>query len=675
MKFLVLLWILLISPLTFGAQSKVEKRDHVLVSLISEYDQIDREAQFKIGLKFVIAKDWHIYWKNPGDSGTAPKVTWNNPENIKISGFKWPTPKIFPIPPLANYGYEKEVIFPMDVSFRGDKFEIEGEVEWLVCKVECIPGQAKLNLSLPIGQEKLSNAHSLEISKYLSQNPIHAHDIELSLDQDDKNFYLSFSSKELNLSSFEKFYFFPHNGTYIAHAEPQGVSWDDNDLVLTAKKSDYLVEAPTLIAGVLELEKKGEPRLSFEVVSQGRVKTKNLSIWMALLFAFLGGLILNLMPCVFPVISIKILGFVDSSQKTNTQISAHGWAYTFGVLTSFLILSGLLVLLRSLGQSLGWGFQLQSPYFISFMVILFYLIALNLFGMFEVGENLVGIGAKISREKSYAGSFFTGVLATLVATPCTAPFMGSALGFAITLPPTLSILIFLMLGFGMAFPYLILCYFPRWIRKLPKPGPWMATFKEILAFPMLLTVLWLLWVLSFQAQMEVVLYILLFLLALTFAIWSLKKFKKSIVKWILFLSSLLSSGFLLIHNLSESSPQGTQKQDEVWVPYSEEVLAKYREEGTPVFVDFTAAWCITCQVNKRVVLNTDDIQLAFKNAGVILMKADWTNKDPVITKALESFDRNSVPLYVLYTKNKNEKPFILPEILTKDIVLNNLKKL
>lgn len=619
MKLLIITLMLMVGNV-FAAESDLQRRDHVIVSLVSDHDQVSQNQEFKIGLKFIIEKDWHVYWKNPGDSGTAPKLKWEELKGIQISDIHWPTPHIFPIDPLANYGYEKEVIFPMDAKLSGNEFEITGEASWLVCKVECIPGKATLKLKLPVGEEKISLVDSKDLENYLSQKPIPGSDISLSLEQDDSYFTLNFSSSDLDLKSFESAYFFPNNGTYIAHADSQGLSKTDAGIQLKIKKSDSLTEKPSSIDGVLALEKKGEPRLSFEVSSSE--KSSGLSIWMALAFALVGGLILNLMPCVFPVISIKILGFVDSSQKTNTEISKHGWAYTFGVLVSFLILSGALLILRALGQSLGWGFQLQSPYFVIFMMILFFLIALNLFGVFEIGENLVGVGSKISKQKDYLGSFFTGILATLVATPCTAPFMGSALGFAITLPPIQSVFIFLMLGFGMAAPYLILSYFPAWIRKLPKPGAWMITFKKILAIPMLLTVIWLGWVLSLQLQ---------------------------------------------------SSDGG--KMEGAWVSYSETELSKYREEGRPVFVDFTAAWCITCQVNKKVVLNTEKIQLAFKNANVVLMKADWTNEDPVITKALAAFDRNSVPLYILYTKNKNTKPLILPEILTDDIVLNSLKKL
>ncbi|MES2769204.1 MAG: thioredoxin family protein [Bdellovibrionota bacterium] len=619
MKLSVIVLILFCTMNLFAAESEMQRRDHVIVSLIADHDQISSNQDFKVGLKFIIEKGWHIYWKNPGDSGTAPKIKWEQ-SKVQISSFSWPTPHIFHIEPLANYGYEKEVIFPMEVKFSGNNFQLAGEASWLVCKIECIPGKAQLKLTIPVGEEEISFSDSKEIEKYLSLKAIATNDIKLSLDQDASTFKLKFSSEDMDLKSFEKAYFFPNDGTYIAHAAPQEMSTDKNHIELTIKKSDSLTENPEFIDGVLALEKKGEPRLSFEVSSEA--KGAGLSLWMALAFAFLGGLILNLMPCVFPVISIKILGFVDSSQKTNTEISNHGWAYTAGVLLSFLILSGALLILRSLGQSLGWGFQLQSPYFVIFMMVLFFLIALNLWGVFEIGENLAGVGNKVSRQKGYGGSFFTGILATLVATPCTAPFMGSALGFAITLPPIQSVFIFLMLGFGMAVPYLILSYFPSWIRKLPKPGPWMITFKKILAIPMLLTVVWLGWVLSLQLQ----------------------------------------------------SPENI-KNEGAWISYSETELQKLRDEGAPVFVDFTAAWCITCQVNKKVVLNTDKIQLAFKEAGVVLMKADWTNQDPVITKALAAFDRNSVPLYILYTKNKDDKPLVLPEILTDDIVLNSLKKL
>lgn len=666
---LLIVALLLICANCFAYETKPEKRDHVIASLVSDHDSVTKNQNLKIGLKFVIEKGWHVYWRNPGDSGTSPRIQWQVPAGMEVSEFRWPTPHVLPIEPLANYGYEKEIVLPMDVKFSGDRFDLVGKAEWLVCKIECLPGSAEFELILPVGEEKISDNGSKDIENALSLNPIAKNDISVKLKQDSNSFFLTFSSQDIDLKSFSKAYFFPYNGTYIAHAAPQKISFEGSNLKLTIKKSDSLIENPKSMDGVLALEKENEPRLSFEITS--RAKSSGQTIWMALIFAFLGGIILNLMPCVFPVISIKILGFVDSSQKTDTQISAHGWAYTVGVLISFLILSGALLVLRSLGQSLGWGFQLQSPYFITFMIILFFMIGLNLLGVFEVGEGFAGVGSKISRQKDYVGSFFTGILATLVATPCTAPFMGSALGFAVTLPPVQSVLIFLVLGFGMAFPYLVLSYFPSLIKKLPRPGPWMKIFKEVLAFPMMLTVLWLMWVLSLQAGAETLIYILLFLVAVSFVIWLQKNIKTAWFKWLLILFSLISTGYYLYKNIHSSSPT-TVAKDDVWKPYSEERLQELKAQGKPVFVDFTAAWCITCQVNKKVVLNTEKIQLAFKNAGVVLMKADWTNQDPVITKALSAFDRNSVPLYVLYGK---DKPIILPEILTDDIVLNSLKKL
>ncbi len=681
MKFFVVLVVAVVISGTklFAVQSNIEKRDHVVVSLVSSYQTVTKDKPFHIALKFLIDKDWHVYWKNPGDSGASPRIEWLKSDDIEISDFKWPAPYEIPVGPLTNYGYDDEVLLPMVVKVSDGDFLATAKASWLVCKVECIPGEAELKLEIPLGETAEFSSFAKEIEIALSKSPIQGHNIDFAMSQSAEQFYLEFQSEDVDLSSFEKIYFFPEDGSLINHADSQSVRFKDGKLNLTLNKSDYIASAPEAITGVLTLEKTTEPRLSFQVTS-GAKGSSSMPYLLALIFAFVGGLILNLMPCVFPVISIKILGFVESSHKTDSQISNHGWMYTAGVLVSFVLLSGVLLILRALGGELGWGFQLQSPYFVIFMIALFFLLSLNLLGYFEIGQRLMSVGASASRQNSYLSSFYTGILATLVATPCTAPFMGAALGFAITLPSFQAVFIFATLGFGMASPYLLLSYFPSLIKKLPRPGPWMKTFKEALAFPMLLTCLWLIWVLSLQVQSDVLVFLLLFLTSIFSVLWMQKVFTAKtlwgrIFKLSAILVILLSSGYWLIKEMETSLPSSKTSADDHWIPYSEEKLQSLRDKGTPVFIDFTAAWCITCQVNKKVVLNTPEIQSAFKDAGVALMKADWTNQDPEITKALGRFQRNSVPLYILYPSDQSTQPFVLPEILTKNIVLENLNKL
>ena len=411
------------------------------------------------------------------------------------------------------------------------------------------------------------------------------------------------------------------------------------------------------------------------------------SLGKALLFAFLGGLILNLMPCVFPILSIKILGFVQQAGEEKQKIRNHGLIFGLGVLVSFWVLSGLLLLLRAGGEGLGWGFQLQSSGFIVFLVFLLFVLALNLLGVFEIGTSIIGVGGKISRKSGYGGSFFSGVLATIVATPCTAPFMGAALAYALSQPPINSFMVFTSLALGMALPYILLSFFPALLKLLPKPGAWMESFKQFMAFPLFATIIWLLWVLGLQSGTENIAKLLMGLLGAGIACWIFGKWgsysrtpKTRTIATFLALVFFIAGCWLAIPKVVEK-PLGENKSEGKisewgleWEPFSEEKVNELLAEGKPVFIDFTAAWCLTCQANKVVVFNSDEVIQRFKNKGIVPVKADWTNRNSEITMALAAYGRSGVPLYVVYN-GKGDSPKILPEVLKPSIVLNAFDEL
>ena len=443
--------------------------------------------------------------------------------------------------------------------------------------------------------------------------------------------------------------------------------------------------------GELSVKKEGtETAVGFDSLNNKSLTTltkqansgDNISIFIAILFAFLGGLILNLMPCVLPVLSLKIMGFIQQAGEDKSKTKKHGLAFTLGVVFSFLALAGFLIALRAGGQYLGWGFQLQSPVFVVILCILLFLFGLSLFGVFEIGTSLTSSENYI-KSTGYTGSFLSGVLATVVATPCTAPFMGTALGFAISQPAYVSLLVFTFLGLGMALPYVLLTNIPKLLKFVPKPGAWMESFKQFMGFLLMATVLWLIWVLSLQTGAEGVLFLLASLIIASFGGWIYGRWgnisKAVKVRRSAQLISILFIIGALIFSISNIETKANTDSTEInqgkihWEAYSPEKVEEAIKDGKPVFVDFTAAWCLSCQVNEKIAFGSKEVQQEFVDKNILALKGDWTNNDPVITKALANFGRNSVPLYVIYSKD--QEPQLLPEILTPGIVLDALKKL
>jgi thiol:disulfide interchange protein DsbD len=399
----------------------------------------------------------------------------------------------------------------------------------------------------------------------------------------------------------------------------------------------------------------------------------------ALGFAFIGGILLNLMPCVFPVLGIKVMGFVEHAHGEQRSMRLQGWIFSAGVLASFLALAGLMLLLRAGGAQLGWGFQLQSPAVVMLLAALFFVLALNLSGVFEWGAFAQSMTSSVSARGRYADAFLAGVLASVVATPCTAPFMGAAVGFTLTQSAANALAVFAMLGVGMALPVLLLAHFPALLRRLPRPGPWMETFKQVLAFPLYATVAWLTWVLGAQSGNDAVLALLAGLVLVAMAAWMYGRFEHSSTPWRAAVALLLAAAGLAVawpapQGAAAASSASARPGEIAWQEWSPEKVAQLRAQGKAVFVDFTAAWCVTCQVNKRVALNNDEVVRAFADRDVVALRADWTRHDPRITATLSGMGRNAIPVYALYLPGEPQ-PRLLPEVLTPGIVLAEISRL
>ena len=654
-------FLLFFSDLSLNAQSAQTK-----VQLVSSVDQFEPGKPFIIGVHLQMPVGWHTYWINPGDSGIPTEVKWNLPEGFSASPLQWPVPVRIEAPPLVTFGYEKEVVLfatitPAENFKKGASAKIEAEVRWLECKESCIPGKATERISLLSGKVPVEqrNPEAVDLLKRF-QLEIPTQTMEgATAVFPDKSFLMT-----LKRAEFKSVIFFPLTEGKVALAKKFTVEMKSNQTEIRGE----FEEIPSILNGLLVTEGlKGRELFVFEssVIAQSvqeKSSSAKQSLIAILFFAFVGGLLLNLMPCVLPVLSLKILGFVNEAQQEGSKVWKHGVAFTAGVMISFWLLTGILLALRLGGEGLGWGFQLQSPSFVLAMTLFFLAMTLNLFGVFEVGSSLVSLQNQVTEKKGLGKSFGSGVLATVVATPCSAPFMGVAVGYALSQSVGLTFLVMSFLGFGVAAPYLLLSLKPNWIRKIPKPGEWMIGFKQFLGFLMMGTVLWLIWV---YAQLQGIMGLGSILMAvglISFGLW-----------WWGRSGSLMSKGmavFFVFGAIFLSLPQSQKFEVE---KYSATRVEELHQRGQPVFIDFTAAWCLTCQVNKKLVLHQQEIQEAFRLKGVIVMEADWTNSDPEITKALERWGRASVPLYLLYGRDPKADPILLPEILTKEIVLKALK--
>jgi thiol:disulfide interchange protein/DsbC/DsbD-like thiol-disulfide interchange protein len=679
---------------------------NVAASLISEVKGIEPGKPFWVLLRQQIRSGWHTYWLNPGDSGAPTRIDWDLPAGFSAGEIQWPYPERIAYGPLMNFGYSNDVYYPVMITPPADlsagTVTLQARVGWLVCADICIPEKTILTLVLPTGTAATGvDPDQAPIFAEARQRVPVASGLAASWSQVGKQLVLTVPAMGSEEASgggaqVKKVEYFPFTEGVMENAAPQLLNIDGAGLALTlAPGWDFAPDA-SLDGIIVVHEDVGDLLVSaFEVRPAGGAASVPMNagdlpvgsgVWLAILFAFLGGLILNLMPCVFPVLSIKVLSLVQQVGADAHKVRLHGWVYLLGVVASFLLMAGLLIALRAGGAQIGWGFQLQAPWVIGLLVYLFFLIGLNLSGFFEIGAGVMGVGSSLLQRQGYGGSFFTGVLATLVAAPCTAPFMASAVGFALTQPSLVALAIFAALGLGMAAPYVLLCYSPRLLRMLPRPGPWMVRFKELLAFPMYASAIWLVWVLTQQAGASGMLVVLAGLLLLVFAIWLLRGLGGSLLRRRSLLGlALLVSGLAIYLPMSLSTivvtadgaaAPGRAEANyvgPVHEPYSDARLAELLVQG-PVFINLTAAWCITCKVNEAVALNREGMRAAFGDKNVAYLRGDWTNADPTISRLLESYGRSGVPLYLLYPGGAAAAE-VLPQLLTEGIVRNALAAL
>lgn len=643
-----------------------------------------------LGLQITHQPDWHTYWKNPGDSGLPITVQWTLPEGISAGEIAWPLPKKIPIGNLANYGFDGTVLLPVPLTISQDfkpgltnnEIEVKLKANWLVCRKECIPEEGEFALKVPVKGSMAAN--SVAFNKAFDAKPkpvlgstgilpdssvlIDGHVIKLTV----QGLPLALRGKTLE--------FFPETPEVIETAAQWTQSWSGGVWSAQVPLSQQRGNSPDVMPVVLAADGQGYraelkvlgnwPKVSASVLGSpesvlpaAAPAKASLSLWAALLGALLGGMILNLMPCVFPVLAIKVISFTrHANDRRGHRIS--GMAYSAGVVISFLALGALMLGLRSAGEQLGWGFQLQSPAVVAALAVLFAVMGLNLAGLFEFGQFLPSRLSTLEARNPSVNAFLSGVLAVAVASPCTAPFMGASLGLALSLPALQALLVFASIGLGMALPYLAASFIPAVARWLPRPGVWMDTFRRAMAFPMFATVVWLVWVLGQQTGIDGAGALLALLVAMSGVLWSLSLRGRS--RWLLTGITLVVLALMLAalgRNVTRPVDVGSATaSSERWQPWAPGRVEQVLATGVPVFVDFTAAWCVTCQYNKKTTLVNADVLSDLTAKKVALLRADWTRRDPAITSALAQLGRNGVPVYVLYQAGKT--PLVMSEILT-----------
>ncbi len=660
-----------------------------------------------VGLQIRHQPQWHTYWKNPGDSGLPTTLTWTLPAGVMAGDIAWPTPVKIPLGNLANYGYEGTVLLPVPLtitpgfkpSLLASDLEVKLKANWLVCRKECIPEEGEFILRVPTRGSTALHGAAFQMAWDAQPRPLTGPAGGQTARVQDQGLKVSVTGLPETLRG-RSLEIYPETTAIIEPAGAwtqawQGVAWTAQ-LPLSAQRSDAPQRLPVVIADRdgggswrTELAVNGtwpataSPasvppaleealRRNAQAPGPGAVPA---SLAAALLGALLGGLILNLMPCVFPVLAVKVVGFARHGDDRRAH-RLGGLAYSAGVVVSFLALGGLMLALRAAGEQLGWGFQLQSPAVVAALAALFTLIGLNLAGVFEFGAMLPSRVATLQARHPVGDAFLSGVLAVAIASPCTAPFMGASLGLAVTLPPGQALTVFAALGIGMALPYLAASWVPAVARALPRPGAWMDTLRKFMAFPMFATVAWLVWVLGQQSGIDGAGALLALLVALGWVVWALTlRGRARIVVAVLAASAagalVWSLGPQVVRPATAPAPAAAP--GERWQAWSEQAVREGLAAGRPVFVDFTAAWCVTCQYNKRTTLADEAVLADFAARRVTLLRADWTRRDPAITAALASLGRNGVPVYVLYAPGR--APVVMSEVLSASEVRGLLAKL
>jgi thiol:disulfide interchange protein/DsbC/DsbD-like thiol-disulfide interchange protein len=683
------------SFVTVASQSPAQVyqgKEIVKAELLADTSAIVPGKPFTIGLLLRMASGWHTYWAFSGDAGLPTELKWKLPSGWKVGEIQWPIPlKTIDPGDIETYGYEDEVLLMQEMTppqkIDNSLGKLSAEANWLVCEKICIPGSATLQLELPLSTTS-QPANSELFARYrrlLPQKWPGSNAATLHWSRVGPELHLKITSETLANYPALDFFPLPEQGVIVGHPTIQ--SRNKNEVVFRIPiESGNLSSIPGLV--VYSRQPNGGDRAAWQIsaapVVSTAASTPARGILTFLLFGFLGGIILNLMPCVLPVISLKIFGFIQQAGQSRQKVLRSGLAFSVGIFAWFIGLALVLIVLKGGGRDVTWGgFQFTNPYFVLALSVIVLVFALNLFGVFEIS-----LPASVTRgllstteRKNDLGSFFQGVFATVLATPCTAPFLGTALGFAFSQSSAVILAMFLAIAAGMSAPYVLLSAQPAWLRFLPKPGPWMLHVKQFMGFLLLATLLFLLYVLGAQRGVEGAIWASCFLLVISVACWMKGAFvlptasimKRSVVL-VLMLVLVLGSGIYFIGGKfrftniasTDSRLRGG------WQAFTPQRLQEELDQGRSVFVDFTAAWCLTCKFNEANVLESAEVRDAFQRHAIVKLKADWTNGDPAITKLLQKFGRPGVPLYVLYA-GKNEEPIVFPEVLTKGMVLEKLE--
>jgi len=667
---------------------------NVEAELVAERTALVPGQTNTVALRLKIRDRWHTYWRNPGDSGLPTTLDWKLPPGVAAGPIQWPAPKALPAGPLVNYGYEGEVFHLVDLAVPADlpagtTATLAARADWLVCEDTCIPEGADLALALPVAPTAAPDPSwgaKIAATRDALPRPLAGWGATATGEGDKVQLALTPPPGAGDPGTLR---FFPFREAAIEPSGRQVLVRDGGRYVLTLpvahqlQRFDRVAGVITASAGIggakaatLDVPLAGSvvagprpldaPAPKLDLSAGAAASTSTLSLAAALALAFAGGLLLNLMPCVFPVLSLKVMSFVEHRDGKATM-HREALAYSSGVVLSFVLLALALVALRAAGEQLGWGFQLQSPAVVAALAVLFFLLALNLSGVFEFGMLAPQSVAGWTSKNRTLDAFGSGVLAVIVASPCTAPFMGAALGYAIAQALPVTLAVFVALGLGMALPYVLLAWFPGWRRRLPRPGAWMERVKQFLAFPLYATVAWLAWVLGAQLDNDAVLRLAVALVLVAFAAWAWRAFRSGgAASWAVAAVAGVAGMAVLVAPLFAPPPataeaRAARATDDGWRDFSPALVEELKASGRPVFVDFTAAWCVTCQVNKRLVLQDADVLGAFARRNVALVRADWTRRDPQITQALAALGRNGVPVYVLH--RPGQAPLVLPEVL------------
>ena len=631
------------------AYSNPVETGHARASLITNLQDSQQES-FYVGVRLEMQEGWHTYWENPGDSGSPFDAQWNVDQGIIVENVEWPTPVTIPYPPLMTFGYEGDVVFPFKVfrAIDSNLSKINLEFDFLICADICIPEKASLSLDLSTA---LPDSLVDEAVKSLPADFIQTQSVV-----EGDHLKIKFKSSQPVSNA----YLFPREDNLFAYTPTQ--KWN------RLSEDTYEIAVPILndevgsFSGILRINDEG-----FQVKEELE-SAPSMSLWQAILFALIGGLILNLMPCVFPVISLKVLSFVSMGGNDNTKIRNHALSFVGGVMSTFLSIAAALIIIRSTGSMIGWGYQLQSPIVVGILTLIMLGIGLILLTNINFAAGLTTLGSSVQSRNDYSGSFFTGVLAVVVASPCTAPFMGAAIGYALLQPSFATLPIFIALGLGFAGPYLLLALRPDWISALPKPGAWMETLKQFFAFPMIATALWLMWVFMVQTSGDALILLLILGLILGIAIWMIATFKGR-WKWVGMLATFLAA-IQMFNNLPENTSElAADSSAEQW---SLAIESDLQAQDQAYLINFTAAWCITCQTNEKTAFARDKVKEYLKNQDITYVKADWTNRNEDIAIGLARYERTGIPLYIFWKPGMPGSK-ILPAVLTEDILIKSMQ--